>query len=146
MQPRSLSPSDELDAASHGHREGLEQASALAIRQPAILYFLQRELWSRDGDALAAGLALAHRVVSELTSMAGGALPRLGHHALAAAIEEVRRVGCERQTVRWIRDQIDELEVVLTRTEEDAVATVMAGVLWAAARAQLPDETHAQVG
>ncbi|HRC55065.1 MAG: hypothetical protein IPI49_14965 [Myxococcales bacterium] len=118
---------------------GVEQVGHLAIRQPAIIYFLQRELWSRDGDAFAAGLALAHRVVDELATMAGGSLPRLSHHSLAAAIDEVRRGGCERQTVRWIRDQIDELEVVLTRTEEDAVATVIAGVLWAAARAQLPE-------
>lgn len=125
---------------------GMEQVGYLAIRQPAIIYFLQRELWSRDGDALAAGLAVAHRVVCELTASAGGVLPRLSHHELAAAIDEVRRGGCERQTVRWLRDQIDELEVVLTRAEEDAVATVMAGVLWAAARAQLPGELLAAAG
>jgi hypothetical protein len=36
--------------------------------------------------------------------------------------------------VRWIRDQIDELDVLLSRPEEDAVATVIAGILWAASQ------------
>ena len=33
--------------------------------------------------------------------------------------------------VRSIRDQIDELRVVLTPGEQDAVATVIAAVIWA---------------
>lgn len=122
---------------------GAERASYLAIRQPAIIYFLQRELWSRDGDSFSAGLQLAHRVVVELTMMAGGMLPRLGHRELGGALEDVRRAGCERQTLRWIRDQIDELDVLLTRAEEDAVATVIAAILWAASQAQQAGELGA---
>jgi hypothetical protein len=129
-----------MDLRSSRQAAAAEQVSYLAIRQPAVIYFLQRELWHKDGDTFAAGLELACRVVEELTAMAGVALPRLGHPAMAAAMEAVREGGCERQTVRWIRDQIDELNVVLTRAEEDAVATVIAAVMWAVARTQLPGE------
>lgn len=131
-----MKPLSSLQAAS------AEQVSYLAIRQPAIIYWLQRELWAKDGDAFAAGLELACRVVSELTSLAGRSIPRLTHRSVAEAMEAVRDGGCERQTVRWIRNQIDELNVVLTRSEEDAVATVLAAVLWASTRAQLPAEPN----
>jgi hypothetical protein len=123
---------------------GAEQVSDLAIRQPAVIYVLQRELWSRDGDAFAAGLELACRIVCDLSMIAGRPLPRLGHSAVAAALEAVRQGACERQTVRWIRDQIDELNVVLTRAEEDAVATVIAAIMWATARAQAPASASGQ--
>lgn len=114
-----------------------EQVGYLAIRQPAIIYFLQRELWSKDGDAFAAGLELACRVVGDLGDRTGIRLPRVTHRDMSAAMQEVREGGCERATVRWIRDQIDELPLVLTRGEEDAVATVVAAVVWATSRAQL---------
>jgi hypothetical protein len=116
---------------------GAEQVGFLAIRQPSIIYFLQRELWSRDGDAFAAGLELACRVVGDLAEHVGVRLPRLTHRDMTVAMTAVRDGGCERQTVRWIRDQIDELPIVLTRAEEDAVATVIAAVVWATARARI---------
>ncbi len=120
-----------------GAAAGAEQVGSLAIRQPAIIYLLQRELWSRDGDAFAAGLELACRVIVDLHEVVGVRLPRLSHRDLAAAMEAVRDGGCERQTVRWIRDQIDELPLVLNRAEEDAVATAIAAVVWATTRARI---------
>lgn len=120
-----------------GPLAGAEQVGSLAIRQPAIIYLLQRELWSPDGDAFAAGLDLACRIVGDLTDIVGPRLPRLSHRDLLQAMQAVRDGGCERHIVRWIRDQIDELPIVLTRAEEDAVATVIAAVVWATARARL---------
>lgn len=102
--------------------------SWLAIRQPAVMRLLERELASEDNDALAAGLELACRVL-------GGRTPvgdmRLDHHALAAGLAAVRGGKCDRAMVRSIRDQIEELNVVLTPAESDAVATVIASVIWA---------------
>jgi hypothetical protein len=43
----------------------------------------------------------------------------------------VRSGRCDRAMVRAIRAQIEELPVVLTLREEDAVATVTAALIWA---------------
>ncbi len=115
-------------------------ASRLAIRQPAVIRMLERELGGfagfGDGDAFAAGLELASRVL-------GGSTPlsdlRLDHRSLAHGLAAVRQGHCDRAMVRSIRDQIDELPVVLTPLEQDAVATVIAGVIWAVLDASIHD-------
>lgn len=129
-------------------------ASWFAIRHPAVMRLLERELVSSDGDAFAAGLELACRVLggraraalidsgpprskdrSHLTArvpLVGaplGAL-RLDHHSLHAGMVAVRGGRCDRAMVRSIRAQISELPVVLTPREEDAVATVIAALIW----------------
>ncbi|MBL0215601.1 MAG: hypothetical protein IPQ07_17175 [Myxococcales bacterium] len=102
--------------------------SWLAIRQPAVMRLLERELTTDDNDAFAAGLELACRVL-------GGRTPvgdmRLDHHALSTGMAAVRAGKCDRAMVRSIRDQIAELNVVLMPHEADAVATVIAAVIWA---------------
>jgi hypothetical protein len=104
----------------------------LAIRQPAVLRLLERELGSarafHDGDAFCAGLALACELLGARSQVAA---PRLDHHVLAQGLASVRAGRCDRAMVRSIRDQIDELPVVLTLAEQDAVATVIAAVIWA---------------
>ncbi len=115
-------------------------ASWLAIRQPAVIRLLERELGGfagfGDGDAFAAGLELSSRVL-------GGATPladlRLDHRALTNGLAAVRRGDCDRAMVRSIRDQIEELPVVLTPLEQDAVATVLAGIIWAVLDASIHD-------
>ncbi|HEY4238757.1 MAG TPA: hypothetical protein VGM88_03045 [Kofleriaceae bacterium] len=107
--------------------ESERDAAWLAIRQPAVVRLLERELATRDGDAFAAGLELATRVAG--ADRMGDV--RLDHQALAAALGEVRSGRCDRAMVRSLRDQIAELPVVLTRAEEDAVATVIAAIIWA---------------
>jgi hypothetical protein len=104
------------------------EISWLAIRQPAVIRLLERELASPDGDAFAAGLELACRVLSAPTSL--GDL-RLDHNALNSGMVAVRSGRCDRAMVRSIRDQIEELPIVLTPKEQDAVATVIASVIWA---------------
>lgn len=98
-----------------------------AIRHPAVMRLLERELASSDGDAFAAGLALACRVLGARTPL--GDL-RLDHHTLHTGMVAVRSGRCDRAMVRSIRAQIDELPVVLTPREEDAVATVIAALIW----------------
>ena len=102
--------------------------SWLAIKQPAVMRLLERELASPDGDAFAAGLELACRVIGGRTPL--GEM-RLDHRALATGMAAVRSGKCDRAMVRSIRDQIDELPVVLTKDEQDAVATAIGAVIWA---------------
>ncbi len=101
--------------------------SWLAIRQPAVIRLLERELASPDGDAFAAGLELACRVLGGQTRL--GDL-RLDHNTLNSGMVAVRSGRCDRAMVRSIRDQIDELPLVLTPREQDAVATGTAAIIW----------------
>ena len=110
------------------HAEAEHDVSWLAIRQPAVMRLLEAELASPDGDALAAGLELACRVLGGKTPI--GDL-RIDHRALAESMAEVRAGRCDRAMVRSLRDQIDELPLVLAPREQDAVATVIAAIIYA---------------
>ena len=110
--------------------------SWLAIRQPGVIRLLESELMSPDGDAFAAGLELACRVLGGRTPL--GEL-RLDHGSLAAGMAAVRSGRCDRAMVRSLRDQIEELPVVLMREEQDAVATVIAAIIWAVLDASVRD-------
>jgi len=101
--------------------------SWLAIRHPAVVRLLERELAAPDGDAFAAGLELACRVLGGRTPV--GDL-RLDHNTLNTGMVAVRSGRCDRAMVRSIREQIDELPVALTPREHDAVATAMAAIIW----------------
>src|SRR6185369_6594828 len=118
------------------HTLAEHDVSWLAIRQPAVMRMLEAELASPDGDAFAAGLELACRVLGGRTPL--GDL-RLDHRALATGMAAVRSGRCDRTMVRSIRDQIDELPIALTALEEDAVATVIAGIIWAVLDASVRD-------
>jgi hypothetical protein len=104
-----------------------DDASRLAIRHPAVIRLIERELATPDRDAFAAGLELACRVLGGRTPL--GDL-RLDHNTLNSGMVAVRSGRCDRAMVRSIRDQIQELRVVLTPREEDAVATVIAAIIW----------------
>jgi hypothetical protein len=112
----------------HGAQERSEHdVSWLAIRHPAVMRLLDRELASPDGDARAAGLELACRVLGTRTPL--GAL-RLDHNTLNLGMVAVRSGRTDRAMVRSIREQIDGLRVALTPREQDAVATVIAAIIW----------------
>jgi hypothetical protein len=116
--------------------------SWLAIKQPAVMRLLEIELATPDGDAFAAGLELACRVLGGRTPL--GDL-RLDHKGLAAGMAAVRGGRCDRAMVRSIRDQIDELPCVLMREEQDAVATVIAAIIWSVLDASVRD-LDAEIG
>ena len=118
------------------HTLAEHDVSWLAIRQPAVIRLLEHELASPDGDAFAAGLELACRVLGGRTPL--GDL-RLDHQALAAGMAAVRGGRCDRAMVRSLRDQIDELPIALSKPEQDAVATVIAAVIWAVLDASVRD-------
>jgi hypothetical protein len=110
--------------------------SWLAIRQPAVMRLLERELAAPDGDAFAAGLELACRVLGGRTPL--GDL-RLDHNSLSSGMAAVRSGHCDRAMVRSLRDQIEELPIALTRMEQDSVATVLAAIIWAVLAASVRD-------
>src|SRR5882672_5460675 len=119
----------------HSVQERAEHdVSWLAIRQPAVMRLLERELASPDGDAFAAGLELACRVLGGKTPL--GDL-RLDHQSLAAGMAAVRSGRCDRAMVRSLRDQIEELPIVLTPGEQDAVASTIASIIWAVLEANV---------
>jgi hypothetical protein len=103
--------------------------SWLSNRQPAVIRLLERELAAPDGDAFAAGVELACRVLGGPTRI--GRL-KLDHNALNSGLAAVRSGRCDRAMVKSLRDHIEELpRVVLTPYEQDAVATTIAALLWA---------------
>lgn len=112
--------------------------SWLAIRQPAVVRMLERELATPDGDAFAAGLELACRVLGGRTSL--GDL-RLDHRAIAGGMAAVRSGRCDRAMVRSIIEQIEDLPIALTADEVSRVATAIAGVIYA-----ILDASAAQLG
>ena len=117
----------------------IDDASWLAIRYPAVVRLLERELAAPDGDAFAAGLELACRVLGGRARLD----LRLDHNTLNTGMVTVRSGRCDRAMVRSIRDQIEELRIVLTPGEQDAVATVIAAIIWGVldASSQALDDT-----
>ena len=87
-------------------------------------------------ELYAAGLELACRSLGGRTPL--GDL-RLDHNTLNTAMVAVRSGRCDRAMVRSLRDQIDELPIALTQAEQDAVATVIAAVIWAVLDASVRD-------
>jgi hypothetical protein len=134
-------------AATEQDRDQAEHdVSWLAIRQPAVIRLLEQELGCPDdercADAFAAGLELACRVLGGRTPL--GDL-RLDHQSLDAGMAAVRSGRCDRAMVRSLRDQIAEMPIVLAPREEDAVATVIAAVIYAVLDASVRDFDDALV-
>jgi hypothetical protein len=113
-----------------------EEVSWFAIRQPAVIRMLERELWSDDGDAFAVALDAVCRVASRVTQLDGAAPPRLTAPLLERGLEMCRD-DIDPALARWVRWCVDAAPVVLTATEERAVLACVAAMLWAIAAADL---------
>jgi hypothetical protein len=116
--------------------------SWLAIRHPAVMRLLERELAAPEGRALGAGRELACRVLGGRGRL--GDL-RLDHNTLNTGMVAVRSGRCDRAMVRSIREQIDQLSAVLTPREHDAVATVIAAIIWSVLDASARELDDAQL-
>ncbi len=113
-----------------------EDVSWFAIRQPAVIRMLERELWSDDGDAFAVALDAVCRVASRVTQLDGVVPPRLTNPMLERGLEMCRH-DIDPALARWVRWCVDAAPVALTAAEERAVLTCVAAVLWAIAAADL---------
>jgi len=105
------------------------ELSWLAIQQPGVVRLLEEHLHTADGDALAAGLELAWRLLGDHAAMDGVPVPRLPPHLLAAGLA-ARPVPPPSGD---LEAELAALPLVLTRAEERAVAQALAAVRWAVA-------------
>lgn len=125
-----------------------EQVSWFAIRQPAVIKLLERELWDGDGDAFAVALDAVCRVAFRVGELDGRPPPRLTRELLDQGLILARAEGIDRGLARWVRWCIDAAPVVLHAEEERLVVECVAAMLWAIAAADLvglDDETAATV-
>jgi hypothetical protein len=120
--------SSELDA---------EEVSWFAIRQPAVIKLLERELWDGDGDAFAVALDAVCRVAMRVAALDGLPPPRLTHKHLDHGLMLARAGEVDRALARWVRWCIDAAPVVLSAEQEQVVLDVVAAMLWAIAAADL---------
>src|SRR5687768_6268265 len=119
-----------------------EEVSWFAIRQPAVVKLLERELWDGDGDAFAVALDAVCRVAARVTELDGGPPPRLSHALLEQGLLLARHDGIDRALARWVRWCVDAAPVVLTDAEERTVLDCVAAMLWAVAAADLAGVEH----
>ncbi len=113
-----------------------EEVSWFAIRQPAVIKMLERELWSQDGEAFAVALDAVCRVATRVTQLDGAAPPRLTPALLDRGLE-LCRTDIDPALARWVRWCVDAAPVVLTGDEERTVLVCVSAMLWAIAAADL---------
>ncbi len=114
-----------------------EQVSWFAIRQPAVIKLLERELWSDDGDAFAVALDAVCRVAARITALDDAVPPRLSRELLEHGLAMSRDDGIDTALARWVRWCIDSAPVALTDHEESMVLDCVGAMLWAIAAADL---------
>jgi hypothetical protein len=131
MSPSDLSPAAEV--------------SWMAIRQPAVIRFLESRLWSDDGDALAAGLELACRLLAQLARTDGVAPPRLHIRQLDYGAAYWSGGG-DPQVATWAAEQLDGLPIVLEAVEGRRVVACVAAILTAALDARAVGVEDERVG
>ena len=105
-----------------------QEMAWLAIRQPAIVRMLERDLAGCDTDALAAGLELTSQLLSELSSLTGVILHRVSSRELAVAGAQVASAGLDPEIARWTTTRLASLPVVLTDQEQAAIGRAIATV------------------
>ena len=100
--------------------------SWFAIRQPAIIRFLERRLWSADGDAFAVALDAACRLHDALVVEHGLAPPRVSDTLLRAglALEPPAALAT------WVDGLCAAAPVMLWPAEEARVRQAIGAVAW----------------
>ncbi len=138
-----------LETTSASERSELSPAaevSWMAIRQPAVIRFLESRLSSDDGDALAAGLELSVRVLGQLERADGVPPPRLHIRQLDyGAASHMNGTG-DAQLSDWAWRQLDRLPIVLEAVEARRVVACVAAVLGAALEARAAGADDTRVG
>lgn len=119
FDPSSLSSAPVTDAPA-------QELAWFAIRQPAVVRFLERRLWAPDGDAFAVALDAVCRLHAAV-ALAQGLEP-------ARVDDKLLREGLDMQPppslLAWVHERCTAAPVVLTDAEEAQVATLVAAVAW----------------
>lgn len=105
-----------------------QEMAWLAIRQPAIVRMLERDLAGGDTDALAAGLELTSQLLGELSSQTGVMIHRVSSSELAVAGAQVASDELDPEIVRWTTIKLAALPVVLTALEQAKIGRAIATV------------------
>ena len=126
-----------LDAAPISDAPAQELAW-FAIRQPAVVRFLERRLWAPDGDAFAVALDAVCRLHAAFALTHGLEPARVDDHLLREGLAMTPPPSL----VAWVRARCAEAPVVLTGDEERTIAALVAAVAWGftAGRAVVTDE------
>lgn len=105
-----------------------QEMAWLAIRQPAIVRMLERDLAGCDTDALAAGLELTSQLLGELSSQTGEIIDRVSSRELAIARAQVASTELDPEIVVWTATRLASLPVVLSAQEQAAIGRAIATV------------------
>jgi hypothetical protein len=108
------------------HPAAARELSWFAIRQPAIIRFLERRLWSADGDAFAVALDAACRLHEALTVDEGLEPPRVTDALLREGLE----LAPPDALVAWVEALCTEAPVMLAPAEEARVLHALGAVAW----------------
>ncbi len=108
------------------------ELSWFAIRQPAIIRFLERRLWAPDGDAFALALDAACRLHDALTVEQGLEPARVTDMLLREGYELTPPDSLE----QWVEELCTAAPVMLSPAEELLVLRSVGAVAWALATAR----------
>ncbi|MBK9034763.1 MAG: hypothetical protein IPL61_26455 [Myxococcales bacterium] len=103
-----------------------QELAWFAIRQPAVVRFLERRLWSADGDAFAVALDATCRLHAAVTLHHGLEPVRVDDRLLRDGLE----MDPPPSLLAWIETRCRAAPVVLTDAEEAAVARAVAAIAW----------------
>lgn len=112
-----------------------KELSWFAIRQPTVVRFLERRLWSPDGDAFAVALDAACRLHAAMSVSDGIEPPRVADTLLRDGLDMTPPASL----VGWISELITDAPVVLTDAEEDEVARTVTAIAWALTAVRVAD-------
>jgi hypothetical protein len=118
-----------------------KELSWFAIRQPAVVRFLERRLWAPDGDAFAVALDAACRLHAALAVSDGLEPPRVNDRLLRDGLDMTPPPSL----VGWVGELIGQAPVVLTDAEEDAVTRSVTAIAWALTASRVTDILDAVV-
>ena len=119
FDPTSLATAPTTDAPA-------QELAWFAIRQPAVVRFLERRLWAPDGDVFAFALDLVCRLHTAVTLHHGLEPTRVDDRLL----REGQDMAPPPSLTAWVADRCRAAPVVLTDAEEAAVAATVAAVAW----------------
>ena len=121
------------------------EVSWLAIRQPAVIRFLESRLSSDDGDALAAGLELSVRLLAQIERADGMPPPRLHIRQLDYGVASHMNGTGDTALSDWAWRQLDRLPIVLEAIEARRVVACVASGLGAALEMRAIDADDVRV-
>ena len=104
-----------------------QELAWFAIRQPAVVRFLERRLWSADGDAFAVALDAACRLHDALTVDQGIEPPRVSDTLLRSGYE----LEPPTSLIGWLDELLAAAPVMLTPGETRLVQRALGAVAWA---------------